>query len=115
MKHIMLNWNADEEQAELAAAFATWFTGPESAGLLAASAGHLPANTQVDVSADPIASAFVEQAENTSPLPTIPEMGQVWEPALNMITTVISGDATPEEAAATAAEAINSGIEQMQT
>jgi arabinogalactan oligomer/maltooligosaccharide transport system substrate-binding protein len=115
VKNIMINWNADEEQAALAAAFATWFTGPESAGMLAAGAGHLPANTQVDVSGDPIASAFIAQAENATPLPLIPEMGQVWEPAGNMITTVISGDATPEEAAATAAEAINSGIEQMQT
>jgi arabinogalactan oligomer/maltooligosaccharide transport system substrate-binding protein len=115
MKHIMINWNADEEQAALAAAFATWFTGPESAGILAASAGHLPANTGVDVSGDPIASAFIQQAENATPLPLIPEMGQVWEPAGNMITTVLSGDATPEEAAAAAAEAINAGIEQMQT
>ncbi|CAN5744394.1 extracellular solute-binding protein [soil metagenome] len=115
VKHIMINWNADEEQAALAAEFATWFTGPESASLLAAGAGHLPANTQVDVSGDPIASAFVEQAENATALPLIPEMGQVWEPAGNMITTVLSGDAPPDEAAAAAAEAINSGIEQMES
>jgi hypothetical protein len=30
-----------------------------------------------------------------------------------MITTVLSGDATPEEAAATAEETINSAIENM--
>ncbi len=113
VKHIMINSNADEEQAALAAAFAEWFTGPESASLLAEGAGHLPAHTGVDVSDDPIASAFVAQAESATPLPTIPEMGQVWEPAGNMITTVLSGDATPEEAAATAQDAINSAIEQM--
>ncbi len=113
VKHIMINSNANEEQAALAATFATWFTGPDSASLLAASAGHLPANTAVDVSDNPIAAGFVAQAESATPMPIIPEMGQVWEPAGNMITSVLSGDATPEEAAATAQDQINSAIEQM--
>jgi maltose-binding protein MalE len=39
-------------------------------------------------------------------------MGSVWTPAGDMITKVISGDATPEEAAADAQEQINQGIEQ---
>jgi arabinogalactan oligomer / maltooligosaccharide transport system substrate-binding protein len=113
VKHIMINWNADEEQARLAAAFAEWFTGPESVGFLVEMAGHLPANTQVELGDNPIAAAFVEQAETAVPLPTIPQMGQVWQPADDMITKVLSGDATPEEAAAEAAATINSGIEQM--
>lgn len=113
IKHLMINSNASPEQASLAATFATWFSGPEAAAMLAAGAGHLPANTGVDVSDNPIAAGFIAQAETATPQPTIPEMGQVWEPAGNMITVVLSGDATPEEAAATAQDQINSAIEQM--
>ena len=113
VKHIMMSSNIEGDQAALAFEFIKFFTGPESAGPLAAEAGHLPANTSVDVSADPIAQAFIKQGENVTPLPSIPEMGQVWEPAGQMITTVLEGEATPEEAAATAQDAINSAIEEM--
>jgi maltose-binding protein MalE len=110
---IMINANADEEQARLAAAFAEWFTGPESAGILAEQNGHLPAHLEIELSDNPIAAAFVAQAENAVPTPNIPQMGQVWVPADDMIAKVLSGDATAEEAAAAAAETINQGIEQL--
>ena len=113
VKHIMMSSNIEGDQATLAFEFMKFFTGPESAGPLAESAGHLPANTAVDVSADPIAQAFITQGEHVTPMPSIPEMGQVWEPAGQMITTVLSGDATPEEAAASAQDTINSAIENM--
>ena len=113
VKHIMMSSNIEGDQATLAFEFMKFFTGPESAGPLAEQAGHLPANTGVDISGNEIAQAFVTQGENATPLPTIPEMGQVWEPAGQMITTVISGDATPEEAAASAQETINSAIENL--
>jgi arabinogalactan oligomer/maltooligosaccharide transport system substrate-binding protein len=113
VKHIMMNSNTEGDQATLAFEFMKFFTGPESAGPLAEGAGHLPANTSVDVSGNPIAQAFVTQAESATPLPTIPEMGQVWTPAGDMITVAISGDKTPEEAAAEAADKINNAIEQM--
>lgn len=113
VKHLMINANASEDQAKLAATFATWFTGPDSASLLAASAGHLPANTSVDISDNAVAAGFVAQAQSATPMPIIPEMGQVWTPAQNMITVVLSGDKTPEEAAAAAQDEINGAIEQM--
>jgi arabinogalactan oligomer/maltooligosaccharide transport system substrate-binding protein len=113
VKSVMMNFNTEGEQAELAARFAEWFTGPESVGMLVENAGHLPANTAVDIGDNEIAAAFVAQAETAIPTPTIPEMGQVWAPADDMIAKVISGDATPEEAAAEAASTINRGIEQM--
>lgn len=110
VKHIMVSANAEADQAALAVAFAKWFTGPDSETFLAEKAGHLPAHTAVDVSANPIAQAFVTQAQNATPLPTIPAMGQVWTPAGDMITKVLSGDATPEEAAAEAASTIDDAI-----
>jgi arabinogalactan oligomer/maltooligosaccharide transport system substrate-binding protein len=113
VKHIMMSSNLDDDQAALAAEFMKWFTGPESVGMLVEKAGHLPAHTGVDVSGNEIAQAFVTQAETATPMPTIPEMGQVWEPIGNMITAVLAGESTPEEAAATAEEQINQGISNM--
>lgn len=115
VKHIMINANANEGQAKLAYEFAKWFTGPESVQVLAAKAGHLPAHSGVDVSGDPIAQAFVTQAQNATPMPTIPEMAYVWEPVGQMITKVLNGDATPEQAAAEAQDAINKAIEAMES
>jgi maltose-binding protein MalE len=46
-------------------------------------------------------------------MPAIPEMGQVWEPAGQMITSVLAGDSTAEEAAANAEETINTAIDNM--
>lgn len=113
LKHLMINYNSTGDQATLAGTFASWFTGPDSVTFLAEKAGHLPAHTGVDVSANPVAAAFVAQAESATPLPTIPEMGQVWTPAEDMISKVLSGDSEPAAAAAEAASTINSAIEQM--
>jgi len=113
VKHIMVNSNDSGDQANLAVQFAEFFTGAQVGKILADSAGHLPANTGVDISDNPIASAFVAQAANSTPMPTIPEMGQVWAPAEDMIAKALSGDATPEQAAADAAKAIDNAIDQM--
>jgi arabinogalactan oligomer/maltooligosaccharide transport system substrate-binding protein len=113
VKHVMMNADLDDDQAALAAEFMRWFTGPESAGVLVEKAGHLPAHVGVDIAGNEIAQAFVAQAESAIATPTIPEMGQVWEPIGNMITAVLSGAATPEDAAATAQDQINEGISNM--
>jgi arabinogalactan oligomer/maltooligosaccharide transport system substrate-binding protein len=113
VKNIMISNNVDDDQAKLAFEFTKWFTSPDSEQFLVEKAGHLPANTGVDVSENPIAQAFVSQAENATPLPTIPEMGQVWDPAGAMITQVLENAKTPEEAAAEAQDKINQAIEQM--
>jgi arabinogalactan oligomer/maltooligosaccharide transport system substrate-binding protein len=113
VKQIMVNSNPDDEQAALAVKFAEFFTGVEAGSILAENAGHLPANTGVDVSDNPIASAFVAQAENSTPIPTIPEMGQIWTPAQDMIGKVLDGTASPEQAAADAARQIDDAISLM--
>jgi arabinogalactan oligomer/maltooligosaccharide transport system substrate-binding protein len=114
VKNLMVNANAAADQAKLAFTFATWFTSPDSEKFLVEKAGHLPAHTGVDVSQDPIASAFVEQAKDATPLPTIPEMSQVWDPAGAMITQVLEGAKTPDAAAKEAQDKINQGIKNMQ-
>jgi arabinogalactan oligomer/maltooligosaccharide transport system substrate-binding protein len=113
VKHIMMNSNIEGDQANLAFEFMKFFTGPDSAGPLAEKAGHLPANKSIDVSANPIAQAFVKQAETATPTPTIPEMGQVWDPAGAMITAVLAGDQKPDAAAKDAEDKINKAIQNM--
>lgn len=113
VKHIMINSNDSDEQAALAVKFAEFFTGAEVGKILADSAGHLPANTGVDVSDNAIASAFVAQAASSTPMPTTPEMGQVWTPAQDMIGKVLDGSSTPEQAAAEAAKQIDESIKLM--
>ncbi len=46
-------------------------------------------------------------------MPTIPEMGQVWTPAEDMIGKVLDGSSSPEEAAAEAAKQIDDSIKLM--
>ena len=113
VKHIMMSANSEGDQANLAFEFMKFFTGPESAGPLAEAAGHLPANTAVDVSGNEIAASFIKQGENVTPMPSIPEMGQVWTPAGDMITKVIAGEKSAEDAAKEAQDAINDAIKQM--
>ena len=110
VKNLMMNSNISGDQAQLAATFMKWFTSPASESFLFEKAGHLPANIGVDVSGNEIAQAFIKQAETGTPLPTVPQMGQVWEPVGNMITSVLSGDASPADAAKKAQEQIDQAI-----
>lgn len=105
---LYINSNPDEDQARLALEFARFFSvqGTEP---LAAQAGQLPASNDVALPAsNPNAQTWLDQYAAGVPLPNDPKMGVVFEPADDMINKVLSGDATPEEAAADAAETINS-------
>ncbi len=73
-------------------------------------AGHVSTNTKVDLSKNPNIQGFVEQSKTGTPFPNFPAMGQVWTPAGDMITSVMDGKATPEEAAKKATDDINSAI-----
>jgi len=66
------------------------------------------------VKADKIMSAFAEQAKVGIPMPNIPEMGAVWNPAGNALSLVTTGKATPKQAAEAMVRQIKQGIAQMQ-
>jgi len=105
---LYLNSNPDEDQARLALEFARFFS-VQGTQALAEQAGQLPASNDVTLPAsNPNAQIWLDQYATGVPLPTDPKMGQVWEPADDMLNKVLNGDATPEEAAADAAETINS-------
>jgi maltose-binding protein MalE len=73
-------------------------------------AGHVSTNTKVDLSKNPNIEGFVEQSKTGTPFPNFPAMGQVWTPAGDMITAVMDGKSTPEEAAKKATDDINAAI-----
>jgi arabinogalactan oligomer/maltooligosaccharide transport system substrate-binding protein len=64
--------------------FARFATTKDAQLLLNKKVGSVPANTEAlsdpQIKGDPIVSAFAEQMKSSVPMPTIPEMGNVWSP-----------------------------------
>lgn len=64
----------------------------------------MPTNTSALESIDdPIFSAFSEQIENGVPMPSTPQMSQVWEPMNNALQFLAEG----EDASSVLEEAVN--------
>ena len=59
---------------------------------------------------NPYLAGFAASAQNGHPMPNIPEMASVWSPAASMIELVVMQQATPEQAAEQAVEAINEAV-----
>lgn len=57
-------------------------------------------------------AAFAEQAKNATPMPNIPEVQAMWEPAGNNLTLLTSGKITPAECGKNMVEQIKQGIAQ---
>jgi len=60
----------------------------------------LPAMTSVadEVASDPIVAGFLSASKNGAPMPSIPEMGNVWEHWNAAEASIISGSAKPKDA-----------------
>jgi arabinogalactan oligomer/maltooligosaccharide transport system substrate-binding protein len=59
---------------------------------------------------DPVVSGFAQQASYGVPMPSIPEMGQVWEPINNALGFIAQGKQTPDQAGAEAVKMIQDKI-----
>ncbi|MBP2018559.1 arabinogalactan oligomer/maltooligosaccharide transport system substrate-binding protein [Symbiobacterium terraclitae] len=59
---------------------------------------------------NPYLAGFAESAKVGHPMPNIPEMASVWAPAASMIELVVMQQATPEQAAQQAVQAINEAV-----
>ncbi|KUP09052.1 cyclodextrin-binding protein [Bacillus coahuilensis m2-6] len=57
------------------------------------------------------AKAVAEQSQHATPMPNIPEMGEVWGPMADALQTVVTGKAAPQEAADTAVDQIQQNIQ----
>jgi maltose-binding protein MalE len=102
--------NSSDAEKQAAVQFVKYIMSPGITQIFAESAGQISTSTQFDVSQDEALSAFVEQAKQGTPFPNFPSMNQVWTPAGDMITKVLDGKATAEEAAKEATDAINKAI-----
>ncbi|HJS17778.1 MAG TPA: extracellular solute-binding protein [Anaerolineales bacterium] len=64
----------------------------------------------LETTEDPDLKAMGEAGANAMPMPNIPEMGSVWSAADNGITLAVTGEQTPEQAMADAAEQVRTLI-----
>ncbi|MCZ0937131.1 MAG: extracellular solute-binding protein, partial [Caldilineaceae bacterium] len=104
---VFLNPTTPVEQRDLALTFARHMTNAESASTIARIAGRLPAHRDADLNGDPLLVGFAKQAGNAVSQPHFAELDEVWGYANDMITQVLRGTATPEEAVLEASTLIN--------
>lgn len=109
--------SAFSEQKEEALKFIKWLTNKEN------SFKHYEKNAIIPPRDDVISMpefqdnddfrAFAIQASRGIPMPNVPEMMQVWDPANNALSFILRGQASPEEALPIMVEQIKENIEQM--
>src|SRR5690606_27889703 len=73
-----------------AANFAKWLTRSDAQVSLARRSGRIPASVSAleTVADDPIIAGFGAALLNAEPMPTIPEMGAVWNPMANALSVM---------------------------
>ncbi|MBM7542329.1 sugar ABC transporter substrate-binding protein [Amphibacillus cookii] len=81
------------ENAEWATDLALFMTNQENQEYYSDIAGELPTNINaLEAIEDPIFSAFSEQIANGVPMPSTPQMSQVWEPMNNALQFLAEGE-----------------------
>lgn len=99
------------ENKDWATELALFLTNEENSEHYFEVSGELPANTSaLESIEDPIYSAFTEQIEHGVPMPSNPEMDQVWEPMNDALQFIAEGDDV-KEVLEEAVEQIKSNIE----
>src|SRR5690606_28385802 len=92
---------ARSENKLVATQFLTnYMATPEAMQALYDADPRLPAfaETAEAVAEDPVVAGFLAAAQNGAPMPSIPEMGDVWEHWNAAEAAIIAGDAAPQEA-----------------
>ena len=92
-----------------------FFTGKESLLLRFQETGEIPPRKDLledpVIKDDSVVNGFAQQASRGTPMPNVPEMGQVWEPIGNAITFVAQGKQSPEKALDDAVKMIREKIQ----
>ena len=65
------------------------------------------------IQGDEVSAVFIEQINNGEPMPTVSEMGQLWEIHANNIKLMFSGDLTPQQTAENITSQLKEAIELM--
>lgn len=104
--------NANKENAILAQVFATDFLATEEHFQMIFDAEPRPSawTTIFESAEDPNTAGFNEAGANAVPMPSIPEMGFVWDAWVNAGALVAQGELTPQEALDGAVEQIRAQI-----
>jgi arabinogalactan oligomer/maltooligosaccharide transport system substrate-binding protein len=93
--------SAQSEQALVANDFlANYIATPEAIRALHEADPRIPALTEVaeEVASDPVTAGFLAASKNGTPMPSIPEMADVWEHWNTAQSSIISGAAAPADA-----------------
>lgn len=93
------------------------YMGDESALALYKVGSRIPAKLSVQnesvIKSDANTTAFIEQASQGEPMPTLPEISQVWNPAQNNLKLVYTGKETVDQAADNIVKQFQQGISTM--
>ena len=93
------------------------YMSSESAVALYKVGSRIPAKLAIqnstEISGDENTAAFIKQASYGEPMPTIPEISQVWTPAQNNLKLVFSGKETVDQAASNIVSQLQKGIATM--
>lgn len=94
--------NAYSQYPNAAKLYAEFATSKDAQLLLNKLIGSIPTNKEAledpQVKNDPYVSALAEQAKNSQPMPSIPEMGNVWSPANAALPEIWDKNADPKAA-----------------
>ncbi|GAB2539333.1 sugar ABC transporter substrate-binding protein [Gracilibacillus alcaliphilus] len=108
VKAWMVSYYSDE--VEWATDLALFLTNEENSQHYFETAGELPTNTNaLENLEDPIFQAFSEQIDNGVPMPSTPQMSQVWEPMNNGLQFIAEGE-DPSSVLSEAVEQIEANI-----
>jgi arabinogalactan oligomer/maltooligosaccharide transport system substrate-binding protein len=92
---LFVNPTLSPEQQLLALNVALFLSGDQAGTILATTGGLLPAARNADLSSTPLLQGFATQAANAVPMPTSPEMNEVWTYGSDMIIKATTGVAEP--------------------
>lgn len=108
--------SAFTEKQELAQNFLNWVTSEEMQTAMYEESGQIPANQVARKAAaeagNELTTAVIDVYSNAVPMPNIPQMGEVWSGAENLMFDAGSGNKSAQEAADAAVELIKQSIEQ---
>ncbi|MDQ0191872.1 sugar ABC transporter substrate-binding protein [Paenibacillus wynnii] len=109
--------NAYSQYPNAAKLYANFASGKDAQLLLNKLVGSVPTNNEAladpQISGDPYVSAFAEQAKNSQPMPSIPEMGNVWAPVNAALPEIWDKNVDPKVAMDKAVQQIkdlNNGV-----
>lgn len=104
---VFLNPNRTPDQQQRALILAQHLTSLESGQILAQTAQRLSAHRQVTTPADPLLQGFMQQAATAQPLPTRPEMTEIWGYGGDLLLKVLTGNSDPVKTVAETTALIN--------